>query len=340
MTDNSAVYNLLISAEFQQINDIRKKLYWSSFYMAGFDIYNPSPGYMSNGDPRGTTGFAEFAVENVIPLYYLYAVPSDDNTKSYTINFTNLPDAAKTINEGLSLISQNKELDPNTKKNIKKEMIGLIAGASYFNKIVSSDTTNCTYKTKNNQTEVLNICTGLDDRIASLAEYEKFKKDNAQEIENCIYVLEEYNNGTPDTEFADARGFIVSSKLSHASDDLIQQYNQTKDDYNKLINSIYKAAAETTDLTLCINNAFIGSIESSDSSPSYVDIDQVNYCGEGAKANQERDEKLENMSNEIAKIKQKINTIIIILEIIIIMLISIFAYKLYTYNNNKYNNLY
>ena len=100
-----------------------------------------------------------------------------------------------------------------------------------------------------------------------------------------------------------------------------------------------KAAADTTDLTLCINNAFIGSIESSSSSPSYVDIDQVNYCGEGAKANQERDEKLENMSNEIARIKQKINTIIIILEIIIIMLISIFAYKLYK-SNNKYNNLY
>ena len=336
MTDNSAVYNLLISAEFQQINDIRKKLYWSSFYMAGFDIYNPSPGYMSNGDPRGTTGFAEFAVENDIPLYYLYVVPSDDNTKSFTVKFTNLPDAAKTIDEDLSLIG-NKELDTNIKKNIKKEMIGLIAGASYFNKIVSSDTANCTYKTKNNQTEVLNICTGLEDRIANLSGYNEFKRENDQEIQNCIRVLEEYNNGTPDTEFADARGFIVSSSLSHASDDLIRQYDNTQKRYNELINSIYKAAAETTDLTLCINNAFIGSIESSSSSPSYVDIDQVNYCGEGAKANQERDEKLENMSNEIAKIKQKINTIIIILEIIIIMLISVFAYKLYK-SNNKYNN--
>ena len=336
MTDNSAVYNLLISAEFQQINDIRKKLYWSSFYMAGFDIYNPSPGYMSNGDPRGTTGFAEFAVENDIPLYYLYVVPSDDNTKSFTVKFTNLPDAAKTIDEDLSLIG-NKELDSNIKKNIKKEMIGLIAGASYFNKIVSSDTANCTYKTKNNQTEVLNICTGLEDRIANLSGYNEFKRENDQEIQNCIRVLEEYNNGTPDTEFADARGFIVSSSLSHASDDLIRQYDNTQKRYNELINSIYKAAAETTDLTLCINNAFIGSIESSSSSPSYVDIDQVNYCGEGAKANQERDEKLENMSNEIAKIKQKINTIIIILEIIIIMLISVFAYKLYK-SNNKYNN--
>ena len=332
MTDNSAVYNLLISAEFQQINDIRNKLYWSSFYMAGFDIYNPSPGYMSNGDPRGTTGFAEFAVENVIPLYYLYAVPSNDNTKSYTINFTNLPDAAKTIDEGLSLIG-NKELDSNIKKNIIKEMIGLIAGASYFNKIVSSDTANCTYKTKNNQTEVLNICTGLEDRIAGFNEFKEFWKDNDQEIQNCIRVLEEYNNGTPDTEFADARGFIVS----YASDELIRQYDNTQKRYNELINSIYKAAAETTDLTLCINNAFIGSIESSSSSPSYVDIDQVNYCGEGAKANQERDEKIENMSNEIAKIKQKINTIIIILEIIIIMLIFVFAYKLYK-SNNKYNN--
>lgn len=335
MTDNSAVYNLLISAEFQQINDIRKKLYWSSFYMAGFDIYNPSPGYMSNGDPRGTTGFAEFAVENVIPLYYLYAVPSDDNTKSYTINFTNLPDAAKTINEGLFQINKNEE----TYLSIKKEMIGLIAGASYFNKIVSSDTANCTYKTKNNQTEILNICTGLEDRIAGLSEFKEFWKDNKQEIENCISVLKEYNNGTSAKEFADTRGFIVSSSLSHASDDLIRQYDNTQKRYNELINSIYKAAAETTDLTLCINNAFIGSIESSSSSPSYVDIDQVNYCGEGAKANQERDEKIENMSNEIAKIKQKINTIIIILEIIIIMLISIFAYKLYK-SNNKYNNLY
>lgn len=333
MTDNSAVYNLLISAEFQQINDIRKKLYWSSFYMAGFDIYNPSPGYMSNGDPRGTTGFAEFAVENVIPLYYLYAVPSDDNTKSYTINFTNLPDAAKTINEGLFQIDKNEETYP----IIKREMIGLIAGAAYFNKIVSSDTANCTYKTKNNQPEVLNICTGLEDRIAGFNEFYEFWKDNDQEIQNCIRVLEDYNNGTSDKEFADTRGFIVSSSLSHASDELIRQYNQTKDDYNKLINSIYKAAAETTDLTLCINNAFIGSIESSSSSPSYVDIDQVNYCGEGAKANQERDEKIENMNNEIAKIKQKINTIIIILEIIIIMLISVFAYKLYK-SNNKYNN--
>ncbi len=332
MTDNSAVYNLLISAEFQQINDIRKKLYWSSFYMAGFDIYNPSPGYMSNGDPRGTTGFAEFAVENVIPLYYLYAMPSDDNTKSYVIRFTKLPDAAKTINENLFQIGQHKEIDA----SIKKEMIGLIAGASYFNKIVSSDTTNCTYKTKNNQTESLNICTGLYDRITDTSGFNEFKKDNNQEIENCISVLEEYNNGTPAREFADTRGFIVSSKLSHASDDLIRQYDQTKEDYDKLINSIYKAAAETTDLTLCINNAFIGSIESSSSSPSYVDIDQVNYCGEGAKANQERDEKIENMNNEIAKIKQKINTIIIILEIIIIMLISMFAYKLY--KSNKYNN--
>ena len=304
--------------------------------MAGFDIYNPSPGYMSNGDPRGTTGFADFAVENVIPLYYLYAMPSDDNTKGYIIRFTKLPDAAKTINEGLSLIG-NKELDLITKKNIIKEMIGLIAGASYFNKIVSSDTANCTYKTKNNQTEVLNICTGLEDRIAGLNEFYEFWKDNNQEINNCIRVLEDYNNGTPDTEFADARGFIVSSSLSHASDDLIRQYDNTQKRYNELINSIYKAAAETTDLTLCINNAFIGSIESSDSSPSYVDIDQVNYCGEGAKANQERDEKLENMSNEIAKIKQKINTIIIILEIIIIMLIFVFAYKLYK-SNNKYNN--
>ena len=335
MTDNSAVYNLLISAEFQQINDIRKKLYWSSFYMAGFDIYNPSPGYMSNGDPRGTTGFADFAVENIIPLYYLYAMPSDDNTKSYVINFTKLPDAAKTINEGLFEMGQHKEIDP----IIKKEMIGLIAGASYFNKLVSSDTANCTYKTKNNQTESLNICTGLTDRITDISGFNKFKRDNAQEIENSISNLEDYNNGTSDKEFADARGFIVSSDSSHASKELMQQYKQTQDKYNELINSIYKAAESTTDLTLCINNAFIGSIESSDSSPSYVDIDQVNYCGEGAKANQERDEKLENMSNEIAKIKQKINTIIIILEIIIIMLISIFAYKLYK-SNNKYNNLY
>lgn len=333
MTDNSAVYNLLISAEFQQINDIRKKLYWSSFYMAGFDIYNPSPGYMSNGDPRGTTGFAEFAVENVIPLYYLYAVPSDDNTKSFTVKFTNLPDAAKTINEGLFQIGQHKEIDPST----KKEMIGLIAGALYFNKLISSDTANCTYKTKNNQTESLNICTGLEDRVTDIYGFYEFKNDNDQEINNCINVLEDYNNGTSAKEFGDARGFIVSSSLSHASEDLIRQYNQTKEDYDKLINSIYKAAAETTDLTLCINNAFIGSIESSDSSPSYVDIDQVNYCGEGAKANQERDEKIENISNEIAKIKQKINTIIIILEIIIIMLISVFAYKLYK-SNNKYNN--
>lgn len=335
MTDNSAVYNLLISAEFQQINDIRKKLYWSSFYMAGFDIYNPSPGYMSNGDPRGTTGFAEFAVENVIPLYYLYAVPTDDNTKSFTVKFTNLPDAAKTINEGLFQIGQHEEIDLST----KKEMIGLIAGAFYFNKLVSSDTANCTYKTKNNQTESLNICTGLKDRITDIYGFYEFKNDNDQEINNCISVLEDYNNGTSAKEFGDARGFIVSSKLSHASDDLIRQYDNTQKRYNELINSIYKAAAETTDLTLCINNAFIGSIESSSSSPSYVDIDQVNYCGEGAKANQERDEKIENMSNEIAKIKQKINTIIIILEIIIIMLISIFAYKLYK-SNSKYNNSY
>ena len=335
MTDNSAVYNLLISAEFQQINDIRKKLYWSSFYMAGFDIYNPSPGYMSNGDPRGTTGFADFAVENIIPLYYLYAMPSDDNTKSYVINFTKLPDAAKTINEGLFEMGQHKEIDP----IIKKEMIGLIAGASYFNKLVSSDTANCTYKTKNNQTESLNICTGLTDRITDISGFNKFKRDNAQEIDNSISNLEDYNNGTSDKEFADARGFIVSSESSHASKELMQQYKDTQDKYNELINSIYKAAESTTDLTLCINNAFIGSIESSDSSPSYIDINQVNYCGEGAKANQERDEKLENMSNEIARIKQKINTIIIILEIIIIMLISIFAYKLYK-SNNKYNNSY
>lgn len=335
MTDNSAVYNLLISAEFQQINDIRKKLYWSSFYMAGFDIYNPSPGYMSNGDPRGTTGFADFAVENIIPLYYLYAMPSDDNTKGYIIRFTKLPDAAKTINEGLFEMGQHKEIEP----IIKKEMIGLIAGASYFNKLVSSNTTNCTYKTKNNQTESLNICTGLEDRITDISGFNKFKRDNAQEIEDSISNLEDYNNGTSDTEFADTRGFIVSSESSHASEELRHQYNETQKRYNELINSIYKAAADTTDLTLCINNAFIGSIESSSSSPSYVDIDQVNYCGEGAKANQERDEKLENMSNEIARIKQKINTIIIILEIIIIMLISIFAYKLYK-SNNKYNNLY
>ena len=335
MTDNSAVYNLLISAEFQQINDIRKKLYWSSFYMAGFDIYNPSPGYMSNGDPRGTTGFADFAVENIIPLYYLYAMPSDDNTSSYVINFTKLPDAAKTINEGLFEMGQHKEIEP----IIKKEMIGLIAGASYFNKLVSSDTANCTYKTKNNQTESLNICTGLSDRITDISGFNKFIRDNKQEIDNSISNLEDYNNGTSDKEFADARGFIVSSDSSHASKELMQQYKDTQDKYNELINSIYKAAESTTDLTLCINNAFIGSIESSDSSPSYVDIDQVNYCGEGAKANQERDEKLENMSNEIARIKQKINTIIIILEIIIIMLISIFAYKLYK-SNTKYNNLY
>lgn len=335
MVDNSAVYNLLISAEFQQINDIRKKLYWSSFYMAGFDIYNPSPGYMSNGDPRGTTGFADFAVENIIPLYYLYAMPSDDNTKGYVINHTKLPDAAKTINEGLFEMGQHKEIEP----IIKKEMIGLIAGASYFNKLVSSNTANCTYKTKNNQTESLNICTGLEDRITDISGFNKFKRDNAQEINNSISNLEDYNNGTSDKEFADTRGFIVSSDSTHASEDLLRQYDETQDRYNELINSIYKAAADTTDLTLCINNAFIGSIESSSSSPSYVDIDQVNYCGEGAKANQERDEKLENMSNEIARIKQKINTIIIILEIIIIMLISIFAYKLYK-SNNKYNNLY
>ena len=272
MADNSAVYNLLISAEFQQINDIRKKLYWSSFYMAGFDIYNPSPGYMSNGDPRGTTGFADFAVENVIPLYYLYAMPSDDNTKGYVINFTKLPDAAKTINEGLFEMGQHKEIEP----IIKKEMIGLIAGASYFNKLVSSNTANCTYKTKNNQTESLNICTGLADRITDISGFNKFKTDNAQEIEDSISNLEDYNNGTSDTEFADTRGFIVSSDSTHASKDLIQQYNETQKRYNELINSIYKAAADTTDLTLCINNAFIGSIESSSSSPSYVDIDQVN----------------------------------------------------------------
>lgn len=328
MTDNSAVYNMLISAEFQQINDIRKKLYWSSFFMAGFDIYNPSPGYMSNGDPRGTTGFAEFAVENVIPLYYLYPEKPDDG--DYIIKFTNLPYAAKQLNESLFSVG-------NINDSVKSELIGLIAGASYFNKLVSSDTANCTYKTKNNQTESLNICTGLYDRVTNISGLNKFIDDNMQDIRNRISILEEFNNGTSAEEFADTRGFIVSSSLSHASEDLIMQYDQTKDEYNKLINSIYKAAESTTDLTLCINNAFIGSVESSSSSPSYIDIDQVNYCGEGAKANQERDEKLEDMNNEIAKIKQKINTIIIILEIIIIMLISIFAYKLYA-NNNKYNN--
>lgn len=330
MSDNSAVYNLLISAEFQQINDIRKKLYWSSFFMAGFDIYNPSPGYMSNGDPRGTTGFAEFAVENVIPFYYLYPDKQDDG--DYIIKSTNLPHAAKQLNESLFSVG-------NINDNVKSELIGLIAGASYFNKLVSSDTANCTYKTKNNQTESLNICTGLYDRVTDISGLNKFIDDNMQDIRNCISILEGFNNGTSAKEFADTRGFIVSSSLSHANEDLIMQYDQTKDEYNKLINSIYKAAESTTDLTLCINNAFIGSVESSSSSPSYIDIDQVNYCGEGAKANQERDEKLENMSNEIARIKQKINTIIIILEIIIIMLISIFVYKLYK-SNNKYNNLY
>lgn len=330
MVDNSAVYNLLISAEFQQINDIRKKLYWSSFFMAGFDIYNPSPGYMSNGDPRGTTGFAEFAVENVIPLYYLYPEKQDDG--GHIIKSTNLPYAARQLNESLFSVG-------NINDNVKSELIGLIAGASYFNKLVSSDTANCTYKTKNNQTESLNICTGLYDRVTDISGLNKFIDDNRQDIKNCISMLEKFNNGTSAKEFADTRGFIVSSESSHASKDLIMQYNQTQDKYNELINSIYKAAESTTDLTLCINNAFIGSVESSSSSPSYIDIDQVNYCGEGAKANQERDEKLEDMNNEIAKIKQKINTIIIILEIIIIMLISIFAYKLYK-SNNKYNNLY
>lgn len=330
MVDNSAVYNLLISAEFQQINDIRKKLYWSSFFMAGFDIYNPSPGYMSNGDPRGTTGFAEFAVENVIPLYYLYPEKQDDG--GHIIKFTNLPYAARQLNESLFSVG-------NINDNVKSELIGLIAGASYFNKLVSSDTANCTYKTKNNQTESLNICTGLYDRVTDISGLNKFIDDNRQDIKNCISMLEEFNNGTSAKEFADTRGFIVSSESSHASKDLIMQYNQTQDKYNELINSIYKAAESTTDLTLCINNAFIGSVESSSSSPSYIDIDQVNYCGEGAKANQERDEKLEDMNNEITKIKQKINTIIIILEIIIIMLISIFVYKLYK-SNNKYNNLY
>ena len=333
MSDNSAVYNLLISTEFQKINNIRKKLYWSSFFMAGFDIYNPSPGYMSNGDPRGTTGFAEFAVENIIPLYYLYPKPNEKG--DYVINFTNLPLAAQKINENLMSYNKNINID----SDVKKELISLIAGASYFNKLVSSDSANCTYKTKNNQIESLNICTGLFDRVTNISSLNEFIDDNAQDINNCIYILEKFNNGTSAKEFADIRGYIISSSLSHASDDLIMQYNETQDEYNKLINSIYKAAESTTDLTLCINNAFIGSFESSSSSPSYIDIDQVNYCGEGAKANQERDEKIDNINNEITRIKQKVNTIILVLQVIILILISIFAYKLYVMKNNNNNNI-
>lgn len=329
MSDNSAVYNLLISAEFQKINNIRKKLYWSSFFMSGFDIYNPAPGYMSNGDPRGTTGFAEFAVKNIIPLYYLY--PKLNNEGDYEINFTNLPYAAQKINE--NLIDYNKNID--IEQNTKIELLCLISGALYFNKYNSSDTTNCTYKTKNNQIEKLNICTGLSDRVTHPEDLQSFINDNLQKINDYIAIMTKFNNGTSSEEFTDARGYIISSSLSHASKDLIQQYYETQDEYNKLINSIYKAAESTTSLTLCINNAFIGSFESSGEEPSYIDIDQVNYCGNGAKANQKQDENIKTINNEIIFIKQRLNTIILILQIIILMLISIFVYKFYIIR--KYN---
>ena len=329
MSDNSAVYNLLISAEFQKINNIRKKLYWSSFFMSGFDIYNPSPGYMSNGDPRGTTGFAEFAVKNIIPLYYLY--PKLNNEGDYVINFTNLPHAAQKINE--NLMDYNKNVDINQKT--KRELLELIAGALYFNKYASSETTNCTYKTKNNQAEVLNICTGLSDRVTHPEDLQKFINDNKQEINNYIAIMTKFNNGISSNEFADARGYIISSSLSHASKNLIQQYYETQYDYNELINSIYKAAESTTSLTLCINNAFIGSFESSGEQPSYIDIDQVNYCGNGAKANQKQDENIKTINNEIIYIKQRLNTMILVLQIIILMLILIFVYKFYIIK--KYN---
>lgn len=227
--------------------------------------------------------------------------------------------------------NKNNVTDP----NIETELLELIAGATYFNKLRSSKSANCMYKTKNNQDESLNICTGLFDRVANSESLIEIINDNKQKINNYVKLMVKFNNGVSEKEFADTRGYIFSLSLSHANKELLQEYEDTKEKYEELLNSIYAAAANTSNLTLCINNAYIGSFESDNNTGSYIDVDQINYCDNESKSNENQDNNINQINIEIGKIKQRLNTIIIVLQIIILVLISLFVYKLYIdYNTN------
>lgn len=323
MSGRDAVYNLLISNEFQKMNNLRKEMYWSSFFMAGFDIYNPAPGYAGKGDPRGTSGFAEFAVKNNTPLYYLY--PKKITNGDTEMNFVFLPDAADKVNSFLLDYNNHTKIDD----DIKTEILALIAGARYFNKYKSSDSLDCTYTDNNHQTEILNICTGLFDRVQNQGDLIEFVNENLSTIDTNIASIEKWNNWVSLEEFSNARKYIISSSLSYASEDLKQEYYDQKSNYEKMINNIYNAAAGAGNLTLCINNALIGSVDSNGDSFAYIDIDQVNYCDNDYQTNEYQDEKINNINDAIYKIKIRINAITVALQIIIIILILVFVYKIF-----------
>lgn len=336
MSDDEVI-NVLLDAEFQHLNDIQKQIYWSSIFLSGFKIDQPSSGYDIYGDPRYDVNsidkvnkeFVQYASSKNIAQYYLYL---NDSNKW---NYTTIINASNTITR---LLSYSDLTD--SEVNV---IVNLVAGAKYFSKWKSDyETKNCVIIDQSNNNPIT-TCTGLVDQLASNPYWKEFESKHNTDIENRIKDIEIANFGKSQTVFSNSNGYIISTTNSYADDSLIREYNETKDKYNDYLLKLFDSVSNSTGATICISNSTIGNVDlNGNESINYINVDQTIACN-GTVQNDlsEVNTRLDAVDyevNDLNKQMNKLNSIIaiftghtIIIEltvIIMVLLLAVIAFKM------------
>ena len=348
---DTEVINILMDAEFQHLNNLQKQIYWSSIFLSGFKINQPSSGYDIYGDPRYDVNsddkinreFVEYASSKNVSQYYLYL--NDSNNW----NHTTIIDASTTISRLLLSYSTLTESEVNT-------IVNLVAGAKYFDKWKSDVTTNACLIIDKSNNETITSCVGLKDQLASISYWSEFESTHNTDINNRIKDIELANFGKSQSVFNNTNGYIISTTNSYADDTLIREYNETKDKYNDYILKLFDSVSSSTGATICISNSTIGNIDlEGNESINYINIDQTIACN-GAVQNDLTDinTRLDAIDQEIMNYNIQVNDlnehmdeldkitttftghtmIIELIVIIIILVLGIVVFKLMSINKS------
>lgn len=344
MSDDEVI-NILLDAEFQHLNNIQKQIYWSSIFLSGFKIDQPSSGYDIYGDPRYDVNdidkvnreFVQYASSKNIAQYYLYL--NDSNLWNYT-----------TITDAGTIISSLLMSYPTLTDSEVNVIVNLVAGAKYFNKWKSDYETEACVIIDQSNNNPITTCTGLVERLASNPYWKEFEPKHNTEIDNRVKDIELANFGKSQTVFNNSNGYIISTTNSYADDSLIREYNETKDKYNDYLLKLFDSVSNSTGATICISNSTIGNVDlNGNESINYINVDQTIACN-GTVQNDltEVNTRLDAVDqevmsynievNDLNKQMNKLNSVVavfaghtIIIELVVIimvLLLAVIAFKM------------
>lgn len=340
MTDDEVI-SILLDAEFQHLNDIQKQIYWSSIFLSGFKIDQPSSGYDIYGDPRYDVNsidkvnkeFVQYASTKNISQYYLYL------NSSNVWNYTTISEASEIITRFLSYSDlSDSEVDT---------IVNIVAGAKYFNKWKSDyETKSCLVVDQSNN-NIITSCVGLYDQIASTTYWKDFESKYNSDIDNRVKDIELANFGKSQTVFSNSNGYIISTTNCYADESLIREYNETKDKYNDYLLKLFNSVSNSTGATICISNSTIGNVDfNGNESINYINIDQTMACN-GTVQNDlsqvnTRLDAIDQEVNDLNKHMNQLNSIVavftghtIILELIVIIIVFLLAVIAFKMINDK-----